>query len=664
MPLDLASLNEKQRAAVEHQEGPLLVLAGAGSGKTRTLTYRLAYLLEQARASPHSILAITFTRKAAAELAHRLESLVGESARDITATTFHGLGYRLLRAEAHIFGYKPGALAVYDAADARRLLQRAIKQAGVNGERWDLEMVAQTISNAKELLRGPDEFVATPGDFFQESVGKVYHLYQDLLREHNAVDYADLIRLSLALLQQKPEALAFYQNLFRYISVDELQDTSAAQYELVRYLGWTHQNVCAVGSPAQAIYSWRGGNIGSILARFQQDFSGAPVIVLDQNYRSSGVILAAANSMVASADYLDKTMWTANQRGESISLVTLNSDREEAAFVAHEAQHLAEEHGLGMGDCAVLFRTKAQGRVFEQVFMQMGVPYTLVGDFRFFERREVKDALAYLRILFNPDDAVALQRIINRPPRGLGLAALQKLQDGAPELTLDCLYGVHSREDLADKVKEAAREFLDLLLGDLQPAAQVKSLPDLQDYILAQSGYLDWVSKDPDSKQRLANLRTLHQMTLRFADAGSSGLGQFLAEIATLAEADVGEGNRGIVLITMHAAKGLEFPIVFITGMEEGLFPHIKSTRSPAQLAEERRLAYVAITRAMQRLYLTHARSRAMWGDTRDNPLSRFAADIPPDLVQRRIGSVFPARVPIETVIPIHAGSHIETADV
>lgn len=638
MPLDLDALNEKQRQAVEHLDGPLLVLAGAGSGKTRTLTYRLAHLLDQGRASPHSILAITFTRKAAAELAHRLASLVGEQGKDITATTFHGLGYRLLRAEAHVFGYKSGTLSVYDAADARRLLQRAMREANVNGERWDLEVVAQTISNAKELLRGPEQFVITPGDFFQESVGKVYHRYQELLLERNAVDYADLIRLTLALLQEKPEALAFYQNLFRYISVDELQDTSAAQYELVRYLGWAHHNVCAVGSPVQAIYSWRGGNIGNILTRFQQDFPNGPVIVLDQNYRSTQTILDAANSLAAGFDSLDRFMWTGNEAGQPIALVSLNSDREEATFIANEAQELVKAEGWRFADCAVLFRTKAQGRLLEQVFMQRGVPYTLVGDLRFFERREIKDALAYLRVLHNPDDAVALQRIINRPPRGLGTAALQRLQDGAFEFTIECLFGVDAREDLSDKIKEAARTFTEMLLGELNPAAGEKPLPDLLEFTLARSGYLEWVARDPEGKQRLANLRALQQMSLRYSDWGPAGLGQFLSDLATLTDADVAEGERGIVLITMHAAKGLEFPVVFIAGMEEGLFPHVKSTRTLVQLAEERRLAYVAVTRAMKRLYFTHARSRQMWGEFRDNPVSRFIADIPRSLIERRAG--------------------------
>lgn len=640
MPLDLDSLNEKQRAAVEHLDGPLLVLAGAGSGKTRTLTYRLAYLLEQGRASPHSILAITFTRKAAAELAHRLESLVGESAKDITATTFHGLGYRLLRAEAHVFGYKPDSLTVYDATDARRVLLRAMKDTNVAGERWDLEMVAQTISSAKEQLRSPEEFITTEGDFFEESVGKVYQRYQDLLKENNAVDYADLIRLTLSLLQQRPEALAFYQNLFRYVSVDELQDTSAAQYELVRYLGWAHHNVCAVGSPMQAIYSWRGGNIANILTRFQQDFEGAPVIVLDQNYRSTATILDAANSIAAEFDYLDKEMWTASARGEPIALVMLNSERDEATFIAHEAQRLVDEQTHTFGDCAVLFRTKAQGRVFEQVLMEQGVPYTLVGDFRFFERREIKDALAYLRVVHNMEDSVALQRIINRPPRGLGSAALQKLQDGDAEFTFACLGGVSNRQDLPPKVKQAALAFAELLFEDLYHASREKPLSEFLQYTIMASGYLDWVAKDPESKQRFANLHTLRQMTARYAEWGAAGLAHFLSEIATLTDADVGEGERGITLITMHAAKGLEFPIVFLAGMEDGLFPHIKSTRTPSQLAEERRLAYVAITRAMKRLYLTHARSRSMWGEIRDTRLSRFVADIPSSLIEKRTGSV------------------------
>jgi len=641
VPLDLDSLNDKQRIAVDHLDGPLLVLAGAGSGKTRTLTYRLANLLEQGRASPHGILALTFTRKAASELAHRLEALVGERAKDITATTFHGLGYRLLRAEAHVFGYKAGSLGVYDAADARRLLQRALKEALADPTRWDLELIAQTIASAKDQLRGPDTFITAPGDFFQESIARVYARYQQLLLEHNAVDYADLIRLTLALLQQKPEALAFYQQLFRYISVDELQDTSASQYELVRCLAWTHRNVCAVGSPVQAIYSWRGGDIQNILTRFQQDFENAPLVVLDQNYRSTQTILDAANQLASDFEYQDKTMWTQNERGEPITLVTLNSDREEALFIGREAQQWVNDQGGAYTDCAVLFRTRAQGRLLEQVLMHLGVPYTLVGDFRFLERREIKDALAYLRLLHNLEDTVALQRILNRPPRGLGNAALQKIQNGAPDFTLDCLYGLDAREDLSDKIKTAARAFLDLVLDELYRASKEQSLPELLETLLKRSGYFDWVANDPEAKTRLANLRTLQTMTQRFADYGAAGLGQFLAELATLSDADVSEGEQGILLITMHAAKGLEFPVVFLAGMEEGLFPHIKATRTQNQLAEERRLAYVAVTRAKQKLYLTHARSRLNCAEMREQRASRFLADIPNSLLERRTGANF-----------------------
>lgn len=638
--------------AVDHLDGPLLVLAGAGSGKTRTLTYRLANLLEQGRASPHSILALTFTRKAAAELAHRLEALVGERAKDLTATTFHGLGYRLLRAEAHVFGYKPGSLSVYDASDARRLLQRAVKDGLVDAARWDLDLVAQTIANAKEQLRGPESFVTAPGDFFQESLGKVYARYQQLLLEHNAVDYADLIRLTLALLQQKPEALAFYQQLFRYISVDELQDTSASQYELVRYLAWAHRNVCAVGSPMQAIYSWRGGDIENILTRFQRDFENAPLVVLDQNYRSTQTILDAANQLASAFAYQDAAMWTENERGEPITLVTLNSDREEAQFIQRAAQQWVNEGGSSFTDCAVLFRTRAQGRVLEQALMQAGIPYTLVGDFRFLERREIKDALAYLRLLHNLEDAVALQRILNRPPRGLGNAALQKIQNGAPDFTLDCLYGLDARDDLSDKIKSAARAFLDLVLDTLYRASKEQALPQFLETVLNETGYLAWVSNDPEAKLRLANLRTLQTTTQRYADAGANGLGQFLAEIATLSDADLADNEQGILLSTMHAAKGLEFPVVFLAGMEGGLFPHIKATRTANQLAEERRLAYVAVTRAKQKLYLTHARSRSNGTEMREQRPSRFLADIPASLLERRSGvnlHALPLAIPVQT---------------
>ncbi len=644
--IELDGLNPEQRAAVDKIDGPLLVLAGAGSGKTRTLTYRIANLLDQGRVSPHGALAITFTRKAAWEMRRRLEELVGKDAADITAVTFHSLGFKLLSAEAGTLGYKPDKLAVYDAVEAQRLLHRAMQETNVNTTRWPLEEIAAIIERAKDNLYGPNDFVRTPGDLFEESIAKVYARYQELLKENNALDYGDLIRLSVKLLQENPGTLEFYQNLFRYVSVDEFQDTSFAQYQLVRLLVWRHRNLCCVGSPVQAIYSWRGADINNILERFRADFSDAPMVVLTQNYRSTATILDAAQSVVRDLPYREN-LRTENDQGSPVALISLNTDWDEANFIASEIKRLEDERVCPLEDCAVLFRTRAQGRLLEQVFMHVGLPYTLVGDFKFFERREVKDILAYLRFVHDMFDAAALQRIINRPPRGLGPAALQKLQRGEPELSFDALAGIQSRDDLPARVKQAAVEFCDLVFDDLAMALKHQTLPEFFDYMLERTGYLTWIQKDPDAKRRVANLRLLRSLTTRYEHAGTDGqseeaLGTFLADIATMSseggDPDVGlevEG-RGVTLATIHAVKGLEFPVVFVAGLEEGIFPHAKATRTPEGMEEETRLAYVAMTRAMSLLYLTHARSRVMGEEMKEHSPSRFLAAIPKQLIERR----------------------------
>jgi len=637
--LDWESLNDPQRQAVERVDGPLLVLAGAGSGKTRTLTYRIANILDQGRVSPHGVLAITFTRKAAWEMRRRLEELVGKEASDITAVTFHSLGFKLLSAEAGTLGYKPDKLVVYDAIEAQRLLHRAMQETNVNGTRWTIEQVAPIIERAKDNLYSPDDFVRVKGDFFEESIAKVYRRYQQLLMENNAVDYGDLIRLSVQLLRQNPGTLEFYQNLFRYVSVDEFQDTSFAQYQLVRHLVWRNRNLCCVGSPVQAIYSWRGADIHNILERFRTDFTDAPIIVLSQNYRSTATILDTAQAVVQDLPYRED-LRTDNDQGSAVVVVPLNTDWDEANFVANEIKRLDEERFCGLDNCAVLFRTRAQGRLLEQVFMHLGLPYTLVGDFKFFERREVKDILAYLRVVYDMFDAGALQRIINRPSRGLGPASLQKLQGGEPELNFAAITGLHHRTDLPQKVLDAAMEFADLIFDDLPRAAKEKALPDFFDYLLARTGYLAWIEKDPDAKRRLANLRLLRAMTTRY-EHSAEALGTFLADIATLSAVDGGDVNldmpeegHGVTMATIHAVKGLEFPVVFLTGLEEGIFPHARAMKTPEGMEEETRLAYVAMTRAMSLLYLTYARSRVVGEEMKEHSLSRFLASIPKHLTK------------------------------
>jgi DNA helicase-2/ATP-dependent DNA helicase PcrA len=602
----------------------------------------------------------------------RLEELVGKESSDITAVTFHSLGFKLLSAEAGTLGYKPDKLVVYDAIEAQRLLHRAMQETNVNGastgaqHRWTIEQVAPIIERAKDNLYSPDDFVHVKSDFFEESIAKVYRRYQQLLIENNAVDYGDLIRVSVQLLRQNPGTLEFYQNLFRYVSVDEFQDTSFAQYQLVRHLVWRHQNLCCVGSPVQAIYSWRGADIHNILERYREDFRDAPIVVLTQNYRSTATILNTAQAIVRDLAYRED-LRTDNDEGSSVIVVPLNTDWDEANFVANEIKRLDEERFCGLDDCAVLFRTRAQGRLLEQVFMHLGLTYTLVGDFKFFERREVKDILAYLRVVYDMFDASALQRIINRPPRGLGPASLQKLQGGEPELNFVALTGLHNRTDLPQKVLDAATEFADLIFDDLPRAVKEKTLPEFFDYVLERTGYLAWIEKDPDAKRRVANLRLLRAMTTRY-EHSEEALGTFLADIATLsvveggdASMDVPAEGRGVTLATIHAVKGLEFPVVFIAGLEEGIFPHAKAMKTPEGMEEETRLAYVAMTRAMSLLYLTYARSRVVGEEMKEHSPSRFLAAIPKELIERRAATQAMRNVSLPPMLPMEAGANVLT---
>ncbi len=639
-------LNSEQQAVVQRVNGPLLVLAGAGSGKTRTLTYRIAYILDQGLTSPHGILAITFTRKAAWEMRRRLEELVGKASADITAVTFHSLGYKILCAESGALGFKADSLAISDGSEARRLLKRAMKETGVDGTRWDVEDVATIIERAKDNLYGPEAFVRVKGDFFQESIAKVYHRYQQLLKENNAVDYGDLIQLSVQVLQKEQDKLAFYQQLFRYVLVDEFQDTSFGQYQLVRLLVWGHRNLCCVGSPVQAIYSWRGADIANMLSRFKEDFPKAPRVVLHANYRCTKNILNAAQQIVHDLPYRED-LTTENAEGDPIALASLHTDWDEANYTAAEIQRLAQEANYRFEDCAILFRTRAQGRLFEQVLMRRGLPYTLVGDFRFFERKEIKDLLAYLRLTHDCFDAGALQRIINRPPRGLGQAALAKLQRGAAELTSEILTDVHNRDDLPERVREAALGFCDLVFNDLAVNANARHLPDFIDYVLDHTGYLDWVKNDAEAKQRLANLAQLRVLSQRYVGAHDA-LASFLADIATMGDQDIGVPleARGVTLATIHAVKGLEFPVVFIAGMEEGIFPHAKAVRTAGGIEEEQRLAYVGMTRAMMKLYLSFARTRQVGTNAVECTPSRFLAAIPREIVEK-VSASLPAKVTV-----------------
>jgi DNA helicase-2/ATP-dependent DNA helicase PcrA len=647
MTLDLNALNDAQRRAVEQTDGPLLVLAGAGSGKTRTLTYRIANIFARGRASPHSILAVTFTRKAAWEMRRRLAELVGNAAEDVTATTFHAFAFKLLSAEGASLGFNPAKLKVVGGGEARQLLRRAVKDAGLERAPLTFDEIARVMDRAKDNLYAPESFAQVAGDFFEESIAKVYARYQQLLKERNAVDYGDLVRLAVEILRRNADVLTFYQNLFRYVSIDEFQDTSFAQYQLVRFLVWGHKNVCCVGSPVQTIYSWRGADIANILNRFHADFPGAPVIGLTDNYRSTATILDAAQAVVSNLPYRDQDLRAvAAGSGEPVRYAALSDERNEAQFIVAEIARLRAEHDVRYEDIAVLYRTRPQGRVIEQVLMKRDIPYILIGDAKFFERREIRDIVAFLRFCYDPfSDSEALQRIINVPPRGLGPAAVEKLQGDDAEFGFGAIAGLDRRADLPPKVRDAAQAFAELMFNALEPASKQMLLPQFFDYLLERSGYGAWLEQDANAQQRLASVRMLRTLIERYDGPpyANNPLGLFLADIATMDDDDLPREANGVTLATVHAVKGLEFPVVFVAGLEEEIFPHVKSLKMPAALEEEQRLVYVAMTRAQRELYLTWARARAATygaSETREHAPSRFLARIPRGLMQRHSSRV------------------------
>jgi DNA helicase-2/ATP-dependent DNA helicase PcrA len=659
MGLDLTQLNEPQRQVVEHGEGPLLVLAGAGTGKTRALTCRAAYLLERKLASPYSLLIVTFTTRAAWELKERLRLLLDdEVAQNVRAGTFHSLGLRILQTEAESLGYRPDELKVCDARGSKRLLQRAMEEARIRERFWKVDQIQEIIARAKDAQVGPDEFVTVAGDFTQEQVGKVYRIYQRLLKDRNQVDFGDLLMLALKALKGDREVLDFYQDLFTFILVDEFQDTNNAQYELVRLLAAKHRNICAVGSPSQAVYGWRGANIDNILHRFETDFPGTTTVVLDQNYRCSGMILAAAEGVISQLNDRERHLWTQNGPGVPIALITARSERDEATFVAREIRRLiassmsSQDEGDAPGaqaatrfsDCAVLFRTNAQARLVEQVFLKLNVPYLLVGGLKFFDHSEVRDLLAFLAIVRDPLDDDAFIRIVNTPPRGLGPKSLEQLHsaefEGAGLLLNMSATLAQKGETIPARVQKAAQEVVELV-NDLYAAGQERNVAGLLDYALDRTGYREWLNRDVEAEERWANVRALQDMAVLFEDGAPQGsLSSFLNEMAMLSGNDplmrTNHEDDRVTLSTMHQAKGLEFPVVFLVGLEEGLFPHALS-RTRQELDEERRLCYVGITRARERLYLLYTYARSNGDRVQENPPSRFLYDIPAELMVRGV---------------------------
>jgi DNA helicase-2/ATP-dependent DNA helicase PcrA len=626
--LDL--LNSTQLDAVTHTEGPLLILAGAGSGKTRVLTHRIAYLIDKGYAVPDEILAITFTNKAAKEMKDRVTLLVGPESRKMWVSTFHAFCVRILRVHAEKLGYKKG-FTIYDSADQVRLVKRCIVELGKDPKRFNPKAFHVQISAAKNLLMDADDFLRSTEGYMAENVAEVYELYQKRLYGNNAMDFDDLIMQTVALLEVFPEVRDRYQHRFKYIHVDEYQDTNHAQYRLVNILAAAHRNLCVVGDDDQSVYSWRGADIRNILD-FERDYPEAKVVKLEQNYRSTQTILNAANAVVANnASRKAKELWTAGEEGERIRLFTAADDYAEARFVVSEIQRLADA-GAALREIAVFYRTNAQSRTLEDVLVREGVPYQIVGGVRFYERAEVKDAMAYLLVISNKDDSVSLERIINVPKRGLGATSVARLAEYASRNGISLYDALHEaqRAGLTGAACKACSKVLSLFAGWRTAAREIPP-SELIEAVLEESGYRRELEAEGtvEAESRLENLQELVNAAAEYERVEPEAtLDGFLQEQALYSEADRVTGEGAVTLMTLHNAKGLEFEHVFVVGMEEGTFPHARSL-DEQNLEEERRLCYVGITRAMKTLTFTYARMRSTYGGQEYQMPSRFLSEIP-----------------------------------
>ena len=639
--LILDVLNPEQRAAVTHPGGPLLILAGAGSGKTRVLTHRIAYLVRDLGVPPRKILAVTFTNKAAKEMRGRLHKLVGEAAlADLTSGTFHAFCARLLRRDGPEVGLDRG-FVIYDTADQRALLRQAIGDTGVSERLFSPGAIGAVISGAKNELRGPADLANEARGQLDRVSATVWRRYEALLKENNAVDFDDLLVLPCRLFETSDRALEKWQDRYDHILVDEYQDTNRAQYVLLRYLAGATQNLCVVGDDDQSVFSWRGADVRNILD-FERDYPNATVVKLEQNYRSTQKILDAAHSVVRNnAARKEKQLWTERTGGEPVTVVQAHDEHHEAETIAREIERLRREGVVTSArDVAVLYRTNAQSRAIEDVFRGFGLAYQVVGGVSFYARREVKDVLAYLRLLRNPVDSVAIARVLNTPPRGIGakgqagLAAFAK-ERGIP--AADALLLAEQADDIP-KRQAAAMVAFGRLLERIRDELPLKDLPEIVDEVVRATGYGAYLKDGTDEgEERYANVLELRTIAEDYVDLPrDEQLPSFMEEVALVSDVDeFAEAKPAATLITMHAVKGLEFPIVFVTGMEEGVFPHSRSLDDERQLEEERRLCYVAITRAMHRCYLTFARRRQLFGRTNENPPSRFLRELPDDIELR-----------------------------
>ncbi|MCY8386685.1 DNA helicase PcrA [Bacillus inaquosorum] len=640
----LSGLNPVQQEAVKTTDGPLLLMAGAGSGKTRVLTHRIAYLMAEKHVAPWNILAITFTNKAAREMKERVESILGPGADDIWISTFHSMCVRILRRDIDRIGINRN-FSILDTADQLSVIKGILKERNLDPKKFDPRSILGTISSAKNELTEPEEFSKVAGGYYDQVVSDVYVDYQKKLLKNQSLDFDDLIMTTIKLFDRVPEVLEFYQRKFQYIHVDEYQDTNRAQYMLVKQLAERFQNLCVVGDSDQSIYRWRGADIANILS-FEKDYPNASVILLEQNYRSTKRILRAANEVIKNnSNRKPKNLWTENDEGIKISYYRGDNEFGEGQFVAGKIHQLHSSGKRKLSDIAILYRTNAQSRVIEETLLKAGLNYNIVGGTKFYDRKEIKDILAYLRLVSNPDDDISFTRIVNVPKRGVGATSLEKIASYAAMNGLSFFQAIQQVDFIGVSAKAAnALDSFRQMIENLTNMQDYLSITELTEEILDKTEYREMLKaeKSIEAQSRLENIDEFLSVTKNFEQKSEDKtLVAFLTDLALIADIDQLDqkeeesgGKDAITLMTLHAAKGLEFPVVFLMGLEEGVFPHSRSLMEEAEMEEERRLAYVGITRAEQELYLTNAKMRTLFGRTNMNPESRFIAEIPDDLLE------------------------------
>ncbi|EIY5794543.1 DNA helicase PcrA [Enterococcus faecium] len=672
----LNGMNPRQKEAVLHTDGPLLLMAGAGSGKTRVLTHRIAYLIEEKEVNPWNILAITFTNKAAKEMKERVNAILASGGEDVWVSTFHSMCVRILRRDVDFIGYNRN-FTIIDSSEQLTLMKRILKELNIDPKKYDPRSILGTISQAKNSLQTPQDFAKMQGSYYEEIAAKCYAAYQKELQYNQCMDFDDLIMNTIRLFEEHPDSLTYYQNKFHYIHVDEYQDTNHAQYTLVNLLAGRFRNLCVVGDADQSIYGWRGADMQNILD-FEKDYPDAAVILLEQNYRSTKNILSAANQVIENnSNRKPKNLWTENKEGNKITYYRADNERDETRFIVDRMQEEIRSNHRNYGDFAILYRTNAQSRVMEETLLKVNIPYKMVGGHKFYDRKEIKDILAYLNVLANPQDSISFERIVNSPKRGIGPGSIEKLRSFASLHEWPLLEAAQN-VDLANIGGKAGQQLgaFGEMIQEVTQMIPYLTVTELTKEVLDRSGYLEdlKIQNTLEAQARIENLEEFLTVTQEFdkqfeqqneedADAPEEKLTVFLNDLALVSDIDnLEEDASQVTLMTLHAAKGLEFPVVFLIGLEEGVFPLSRALMEESELEEERRLAYVGITRAEEALYLTNAFSRTLYGRTQYNRPSRFVEEIDQELLEIEGMRPTPKKTPVFAKKTAYSYKQPETA--